>query len=110
MSIILDHIAKSPGLMFVHQFLLQWLDKSSGAIVIAVSNPTFESKAPLTMFARLHILAHTACRNSASSTGAKSQKAVFPLIPPKRASRGMYVSLALVMRAGVDGRGGGSWR
>ena len=55
-----------------------------GSRFIAVSNPTFESKAPLTMFARLHILAHTACRNSASSTGAKSQKAVYPLIPPKR--------------------------
>ena len=35
MSIILDHIAKSPGLMFVHQFLLQWLGISSGAIVIS---------------------------------------------------------------------------
>ena len=31
MSIILDHIAKSPGLWFVHQFLLQWVVISSAA-------------------------------------------------------------------------------
>ena len=36
------------------------------------------------MLARLHILAHTARRNSTSSTGAKAKKVVVPLIPPKR--------------------------
>ena len=51
-----------------------------GSRFIAVSNPTFESKAPLTMLARLHILAHTARRNSTSSTGAKAKKVVFPII------------------------------
>ena len=64
-----------------------------GSRFIAVSNPTFESKAPLTMLARLHILAHTTRRNSTSSTGAKAKKVVVPLIPPKRIYMYIYILL-----------------